>query len=110
MDILVSQHEEIFIVALTGKLDALTAPTYEKTLAELITDGATRVVLDFDALSYISSAGLRSLLITAKSLKSKGGKLLLANVQGGVRAVFEMSGFGTIFAMHDSVATALADS
>ena len=44
----------------------------------------------------------------AKVLKKKGGQVCFANVQGTVREVFEMSGFGTIFQMHDSVAAALA--
>ena len=107
MEMLVSQHNAICVVALQGKLDAITAPTCEQRLAELIAEGATRLVIDCAALAYISSAGLRSLLVTAKALKAKGGKLLLANVQGSVRTVLEMSGFGTIFAMHDSVAAAL---
>ena len=96
------------VVAVTGKMDALTAPAYQEKLNELIAGGTIAVVVDFDGLDYISSAGLRVILATAKVLKSKGGQVRFSNVKGAVRDVFEMSGFGTIFQMHDSVASALA--
>lgn len=96
------------VVALAGRLDAVTAPDYEKRMHELIEGGDVRVVIDFERLDYISSAGLRGLLVTAKQLKAKGGQLRFANIQGGVRAVFDMSGFGSMFQLDDSVASALA--
>lgn len=96
------------VVVVTGKMDALTAPVYQEKLDELIAGGTIAVVVDFDGLDYISSAGLRAILATAKVLKSKGGQVCFANVKGAVKEVFEMSGFGTIFQMHDSVASALA--
>ncbi|MFD2113357.1 STAS domain-containing protein [Thiorhodococcus fuscus] len=107
MDIQISHEQQASIVAVSGKLDTLTAPAYEKAVTELIDSGTTQMVIDFSELSYISSAGLRSLLVTAKMLKSKSGKLALANVTGGVRDVFEMAGFGSIFAMYDSIPAAL---
>jgi stage II sporulation protein AA (anti-sigma F factor antagonist) len=96
------------VVALAGRLDAVTAPDYERRMHELIDGGDVRVVIDFERLDYISSAGLRGLLVTAKQLKAKGGQLRFANIQGGVRAVFDMSGFGSMFQLDDSVASALA--
>jgi len=46
--------------------------------------------------------------VTAKQLKAKGGQLRFANIQGGVRAVFDMSGFGSMFQLDESVASALS--
>ena len=96
------------VVTITGRLDAVTAPQYEITVNELISGGEIAFVVDFDALDYISSAGLRGLLVMAKQLKGKGGQVRFANVKGTVKEVFDISGFGTIFQMDDSVATALA--
>lgn len=96
------------VVTLVGRLDAVTAPDYERRMQELIDGGDVRVVIDFERLDYISSAGLRGLLVTAKQLKAKGGQLRFANIQGGVRAVFDMSGFGSMFQLDESVASALA--
>mgnify|MGYP000854514564 FL=1 len=97
------------VVTISGRMDAMTAPEYEKTLNEFIASGETSFIVDFQGLDYISSAGLRALLATAKLLKTKGGQILLSNVQGTVREVFDISGFGTIFKIKDSVADALAD-
>lgn len=96
------------IVTLGGRLDAVTAPEYEKNVRQLIEEGAVRLVVDFGKLDYISSAGLRGLLVTAKLLKSKGGQLRFANVGGTVREVFDISGFKAIFPMDESIPASLA--
>ena len=97
------------VLTITGRMDAVTAPEYEKTLNELLIAGETSFVVDFQGLEYISSAGLRALLATAKLLKTKNGQIRLANVLGTVREVFDISGFGSIFQIQDSVSAALAD-
>lgn len=96
------------VVALGGRLDAVTAPDYERQVRELLDGGETRLVIDFERLDYISSAGLRALLVTSRLLQSKGGLLRFANVRGDVRSVFDMSGFATMFRVAESVAEALS--
>ncbi|GAB0150300.1 MULTISPECIES: STAS domain-containing protein [Marichromatium] len=107
MELAVQQTPSAQIIALRGRLDTLTAPSYEARALALIDDGATRIVLDLAGLTYISSAGLRSLIVTAKALQQQGGVLLLASLTGNVRDVFEMAGLDAIFKTYDSVATAL---
>jgi len=97
------------VLTITGRMDAVTAPEYEKALNERIAAGESAFVIDFQGLEYISSAGLRALLATAKLLKTKNGQIRLANVLGTVREVFDISGFGSIFQIQDSVSAALAD-
>ena len=109
MEIQNRKESNATVVTVTGKMDALTAPAYQEKMNELIGTGETAFVVDFESLDYISSAGLRGILSTAKVLKAKGGQVRFANVKGTVREVFEMSGFGSIFQMHDSVALALAE-
>jgi stage II sporulation protein AA (anti-sigma F factor antagonist) len=96
------------VVALGGRLDTITAPEYEQRVRELIESGATRLVLDLDQLDYISSAGLRGLLTTAKLLADKGGQIRFANVKGNVKTVFDISKFATMFQLEASVAEAIA--
>ena len=108
MEIQVKDSGEGCIVSVSGKLDAISASDYEKAMNQLIADGKIRFVVDFSELSYISSAGLRVLLSTAKQLKPKGGLALFANLQGNVQEVIEMTGFGTILGIHDSIDSALA--
>jgi stage II sporulation protein AA (anti-sigma F factor antagonist) len=95
------------IVTITGRLDAVTTPDYEKRVRALIEGGDNCFVVDFGQLDYISSAGLRGLLVTAKLLKASGGTIRFANVGGNVRSVFDMSGFVSMFPIDDSVAAAV---
>lgn len=108
MDFQAKKEGNITVIAISGRLDAVTAPEYEKKMHELIDSGDIRFVVDFESLDYISSAGLRGLLVTAKLLKAKGGQVRFANVKGTVKEVFDISGFGSIFQMDESVTAALA--
>ena len=96
------------VVALVGRLDAVTTPEYERRVQELLAGDETRLVLDLERLDYISSAGLRGLLLTAKLLKARDGQVRFANVTGNVRSVFDMSGFANMFPIEESVAAALS--
>src|SRR5262245_5872959 len=88
------------VVSVSGRLDVVTAPEYEKTVRELIGQGATRVVVDFQDLTYISSAGIGEVILTSKLLQEKGGQFGLANVRGNVLSVFEMCGITGVLKMH----------
>lgn len=107
MDIQTKKEANASVVTITGRLDAVTAPDFERQIAALMADGEARFVVDFEQLEYISSAGLRVLLATSKLLKGKGGQICFANIGGMVLEVFTISGFGNIFQMHNSVAEAL---
>jgi anti-anti-sigma factor len=108
MDLQTKIEGNAIIVTISGRLDAVTSPDYEKTIRELIDGGNNCFVVNFEQLDYISSAGLRALLLMAKLLKEKSGQVCFANVMGNVRSVFDMSGFTGLFKMENSVAEALA--
>lgn len=108
MDLQTRTENNAIVITMSGRLDTVTAPEYEKKIRELIDGGDNRFVVDFEQLDFISSAGLRVLLLMAKLLKEKNGQVRLANVKGNVHSVFEMSGFTTLFKMEDSIAAALA--
>ena len=95
------------VVAVTGRVDAVTAPGLETELSGCVDDGCGAIVLDLRELEYISSAGLRVILATAKRLKISGGDLLLTGLEGPVREVFEISGFYSIFQVFDTPDEAL---
>lgn len=108
MDLQTKKENNAVVVTISGRLDAITTPEYEKKVRELIDSGDIYFVVDFEQVDYISSAGLRGLLLTAKLLNAKGGRVCLANVKGNVRSVFDMCSFNTVFKMENSVAEALA--
>lgn len=108
MEFHAKKEAAVTVVSLGGRLDAITTPEYDTKIAKLINDGESRFVIDFDNLDYISSAGLRGLLVTAKLVKATSGDVHFANVKGAVKEVFAISGFQSIFKMHDSVGAAVS--
>jgi anti-anti-sigma factor len=109
MEIQTRKEKSVVIVSVKGRMDALTAPEFEKNLSDLISKGETLFLLNFAGLEYISSAGLRSILATFKKLKEKQGKILFTGLQGPVEEVFKISGFHSIFKNFDSEETALKE-
>lgn len=79
---------------LEGRLDTATAPQLESCLNDVLND-TTSLVLDFTALEYISSAGLRVLLSAQKRMNAQG-KMVIRNVNEVINEVFEMTGFADI--------------
>jgi anti-anti-sigma factor len=107
MEISFEKQPKAIIVFVKGRMDAVSSPEFEKTMADHIASGASRFVVDCSALEYISSAGLRSLLTTAKTLRACHGELVFAALRDAVREVFEIGGFVTIFSVYDSIDAAL---
>jgi len=81
-------------VTLAGRLDTITAPQLETALKESM-EGIQKLVLDFKALEYISSAGLRVLLMAQKAM-NKQGEMLIRNVNETIAEVFDITGFADI--------------
>ena len=75
-----------------GRIDTRTAPELEKKLGEE-SGGASLITVDFSRVGYISSAGLRVLLVFAQRMEDRGGSLRAVNVSGVVRETFEITGF-----------------
>lgn len=96
------------IVALQGQINSTNAASTEAEILALITAGQKNLLLDFSALDYISSAGLRLVLVVAKRLKQDGGKLVLCGMQTHIREVFDISGFLAILNVVETRAEALA--
>ena len=107
MKIAAKKESNALVVTVSGRMDAVTAPEFEKSIAAFIAQGEKAFVINLGGLEYISSAGLRSVLLLGKTLQDKGGALRLANLGGMVTQVFELSGFSALFPTFDSVASAI---
>lgn len=95
------------VLQLTGRLDGNTSPKLEAAFNQQFVAKHSQFVFDCASLDYISSAGLRVVLLAAKKLKSVQGKLVLSGMNQNIREVFEMSGFATIFDIFSSREEAL---
>lgn len=93
MPLSIESTDNAHIIALQGQINSANAATVETEVLAVLQKGAKNVLLDMTELSYISSAGLRVVLVLAKRLKQAGGKLVIYGMQAHVREVFDISGF-----------------
>ncbi|MDY0041801.1 MAG: STAS domain-containing protein [Desulforhabdus sp.] len=107
MQVTFNKEGNALVVAVKGRLDALTAPDFESQCSSHIEQGHVLLVADLTELEYISSAGLRSILQISKKLKQEHGQINFCCLSGIIQHVFSISGFDSMFSFHDSVAQAL---
>lgn len=100
--------EDVVIVNVGGRLDATGAPELEAHGKGLIEGGAKKLLFDMAGVEYISSAGLRSLLVLAKAVKTTGGSLALCSLLPAVKEVMTISGFDSILPLAGDRAAATA--
>ena len=103
------QREGGTLIATTGdRVDGTNAREFQTALEEAIDESSRALILDLAHLSYISSAGLRAILLTAKSLQRQNATLVVCSLTESVREVFEISGFNQIIPIHDTMDAAKA--
>ncbi|MEA3332153.1 MAG: STAS domain-containing protein [Pseudomonadota bacterium] len=90
------RENDLLTATLSGRMDAITAAEFTSQLENWITQELKSFTIDCGQLDYISSAGLRAILMAAKKVRSLDGKLQLAALQESVQTVFEISGFDKI--------------
>lgn len=108
MNITQQQQDGIVTLNIAGRLDAVSALEADKEFGKVLDAGHDRLLIDLSELDYISSAGLRVLLVVAKRIQQNGGKVVLSELTPNVREVFEISGFSSIFKIFDTRGDAIA--
>ena len=106
MEIETSQDRGVNIVKLAGRFDAQSAGQVDEGLQKAMA-GGDKLLVDMSRVEYISSAGLRVLLTSAKRVNAKAGKLTLCGLQPYVLEVFDVAGFTSIFQIQPDAAAAL---
>jgi len=108
MDFAQEQAGEVTIVRIAGRLDSSAAQSAEESFARVVGAGTPQIAVDMSKLDYISSAGLRVLLVVAKKVQQAKGKVVLFGLVPNVREVFSISGFDKIFQIQSDAASAVA--
>ena len=98
---------EIKVVEFDGEFDTTASPAVESQLNQLREQGVRKILVDFQKMEFISSAGLRVLLATAQELQKAGGELRVCNLNEEVNEVFDISGFSTILMVFKDESEAL---
>ena len=108
MEISIERQDGMLIARTTGRVDGTNAQEFQDALTDAIETSDRLVLLDLGQLSYISSAGLRVILLTAKAIGRQDAELAVCSLSDPVREVFEISGFDQIIPVRDSQAEAIA--
>ncbi len=95
MEITEKKNEGQIILSVSGQVDTVTSPELQKSILTSF-QKVKDLVIDMAGVPYMSSAGLRALLIGQKTATSKGGTMVLTGVTDTVMQVFEMSGFSKV--------------
>jgi len=99
LEINIKEKNDVVTVELTGELNIKTTSDFEKHFNEF---DAKKIILIVKNLDYISSAGLRSLVILIKKLYASNGEMVLCSMGGVVKEIIEVSGFENLFKIFDS--------
>ena len=97
MEISIKEENGGFIALFNGRLDTPAAITAQQNMAPLMENADKTITLDCSDLEYISSSGLRLFLALRKETSSKGGKVIIKNINDEIKKVFMMTGFFNLF-------------
>ena len=95
-------------VTVQGRVDGTNAQAFDTELSGLIDEADTALILDLSGLNYMSSAGLRTVLMTAKRMQTQRTKFALCSLQPSIKEIMQIAGFDRIITVVDSHADALA--
>ena len=99
---------DILVLLPVGRIDNDTSPDFQTRLLASLTSAGAAVLVDFSDVEYISSAGLRALMMGSKQSKASKGKLAVAALGPVVKEIFEISRFSLVVQVFDTPADALA--
>lgn len=108
MQIDTATHGDLLEISPKGRLDSNTSPELEKALLAQIEGGQSKLTINFGGVDYISSAGLRVLLVAAKRTGAAKGRFSMHSLSPEIREVFEISGFLTILKVYPDLNAAVA--
>jgi anti-anti-sigma factor len=108
MDITVENREQVSVVKVKGQVDSATAPDLEKALKQLVEANKNRIVLDLKEVDFLSSLGLRAIVLTLKSARGVNGDLRLAAPSPSVEKVLRTVGMTQMFNIYSSSEEAVA--
>ena len=102
MEVRIIEKENVITAELSGRLDTAVSQQVAGELQPLVDNADKTLVLDCKELAYISSSGLRIFLTIRKAAASKGGKVIVKDINNEIRQVFMMTGFLNLFEIQES--------
>lgn len=109
MEIWIENIDDTTVAVITGRIDSTTSKELEAQFIPMIDSGTRKLLLDFTGVDFISSAGLRVMLVGVKRQKQANGVFALCCLKSSVREIFDISGFGKIIPIFPTREEALID-
>ncbi|MCX6276493.1 MAG: STAS domain-containing protein [Bacteroidetes bacterium] len=100
MELFEEKTDKCVVVGISGRLDTTNYSVLEKRLMDLIDNRHDRIMVECSRMDYVSSSGLRILLMALKKISLAKGKFVLCGLQENIREIFEISGFTSIFEIY----------
>ena len=97
METKILNNEKQTLITLKGRLDTVNAVKFQQEIEALSLGDGAKVVVDCEALEYISSSGLRAFISLLKKTQKKGGSVQLLHLTPNVKEVFDMTAFSQLF-------------
>ena len=107
VNVTTEREDGVLSAEVGGHIDGSNAAEFEETIRTAIDESDRAVIMDFEQLFYISSAGLRAVLITAKSLWKQNTRFALCSLSDQIKVVFKSTGFDRMISIHGSRREAL---
>ncbi|MDE0057704.1 MAG: STAS domain-containing protein [Defluviicoccus sp.] len=108
MEVTVERNDDVLSLGLKGRIDYTTAPAFDEAVERAMTETDRALILDFEGVAFIGSAGLRVILLRGKALQDRDVELVLCALSDPVRGVFQVTGFDQLFPIHATAADARA--
>lgn len=96
MKIEITKNNSSVVAAIAGRLDTVTSVEFDNTIKPYLATEGLELIIDCSDMEYISSAGLRVVLIAHKSITANSGRFIIRNLRNEVRSVFDLTGFSRI--------------
>ena len=107
MEVTMTEHNDITIVSLNGELDSLSSTVVQDALNGCVRPNC-KIVLNLDQVPFLSSAGLRVLLVAYRDVQAQEGRIVLAGVEQHLQDVMDATGFLQYFTVTDTVDRGIA--
>jgi len=108
MDATIEHLGHVLVVAISGRLDTASAPVFDAQVAPLLAQPRPRILLDLTAVTYVSSAGLRSILQLVKHTAAHKGRVGMFGAPSHIMEVVEISGFPSLLDVYPDRTAAIS--
>lgn len=107
MEISERESDGICVMQPEGRIDSMSCRVFENRMLTAMGTGDGQMLIDFTTVDFISSAGLRVLLMVLKRMRASGGQLALSGMDSATKQVFDISGFSSLFDIYPDIDSAL---